>query len=185
MLHRRKTAIAAVTLATLGATMTGCGFHYPTDRVNQISAGANDRSADVDALGIRIVSGSEGTGRLIGALANNTSDAATLDSVAGDGLTAEFDAVEVDGRGGVSLSSADGPMIAVSGESLLPGKVVDLAMTFSTGESITLAVPVVKPCYEYAEITLPAADAAAPATEAEATGPYLCSDQIPTPGEAH
>lgn len=194
MLQRRKTAFAAVTLLTLGATLTGCGFHYPTDKVNQISAGANDRTSDVDALGIRIVSGSEGTGRLIGALANNTTDAASLDTVtapSGD-VTAAFDAIEVAPRGGVNLATDDGPMIQLTGAPLLPGKVVDLELSFSTGESVVLAVPVVKPCFQYADIALDGGttdkgDAAAEdvADTAEATGAYLCADEIPAPGEAH
>ena len=47
MLHRRSTATALVAvLLPLAAALTSCGFDYPTDRVNTIAAGTNNREAE-------------------------------------------------------------------------------------------------------------------------------------------
>ena len=43
MLHRRSTIPALLLALPLAGALTSCGFDYPTDRVNQIAAGANDR----------------------------------------------------------------------------------------------------------------------------------------------
>ncbi|TIC88442.1 hypothetical protein E8D34_05860 [Nocardioides sp. GY 10113] len=166
MLHRRPTAIAALLLAALPATLSACGFDYPTDRVNQIAAGANDREASVDALGIRILSDAEGSGRLIGALANNdNTTAASLDSVtdpSGQVTAGSFAPIEVGGGAGVNLADEETTPIPLTGD-LAAGDVVTLELGFSTGEAVTLNVPVVKPCFQYAEL----AGEAAPEAEAE------------------
>ena len=75
MLHRRSTATALVAMLPLAAVLTSCGFDYPTDRVNTIAAGVNNRDASVDVLGARVVAWSDGRGRLIGTLVYNDNDA--------------------------------------------------------------------------------------------------------------
>ena len=71
MLHRRPTATLVAVLLPLGAALTSCGFDYPTDRVNTIAAGVNNREADVDVLGARVLASADGHGRLIGTLVYN------------------------------------------------------------------------------------------------------------------
>ncbi len=156
MLHRRSTAFTALILAVpAAATLTSCGFDYPTDRVNTIAAGANNRDATVDALGIRVVATADGTGRLIGSLANNTDDDAALTTVAGDAgsVTAELEPVTVEGNSEVNL--AEDVTIPVTGD-FTAGDVISLALTFDTDESVALEVPVVKACGQYADIEVPA-----------------------------
>ena len=52
MLHRRSTATALVAvLLPLAAALTSCGFDYPTDRVNTIAAGANNRDGQCRRAG--------------------------------------------------------------------------------------------------------------------------------------
>ncbi len=166
MLHRRPTAIAAMLLAVLpAAALSSCGFDYPTDRVNQAAAGANNRDASVDVLGARIVATSDGTGRLIGTLVNNESEPAELVAVtSADGeATATFDPIEVAGNRSVNLAADDGPVVPVSGE-FAAGEVVELTFEFGTDEKVTENIPVVKHCFHYAEIEAEGA----PAEETEA-----------------
>jgi catechol 2,3-dioxygenase-like lactoylglutathione lyase family enzyme len=171
MLHRRSTATSVVAvLLPLAAALTSCGFDYPTDRVNTIAAGTNNRDASVDVLGARVVAYSVGQGRLIGTLVYNDNDAeepATLDGVSGDGVTVadgESTGVEVAPSAHVNLAAED-TAIPVTGE-FTAGDFLDLTYTFSTGESVTLEVPVVKPCGQYADITAPDSDAGDAAEEA-------------------
>ena len=66
MLHRRSTATFVAVLLPLAAALTSCGFDYPTDRVNTIAAGTNNREADVDVLGARVVAFARGGGPVLG-----------------------------------------------------------------------------------------------------------------------
>lgn len=215
MHHLRPTAIAGLLLALVPAAMTlsSCGFDYPTDRVNTIAAGENNREATVDALGIRLLASATGKGRLIGSLANNLDKDAALDSVTSpEGkATAKFEAVEIPGRKAVNL--AEDAVIPVTGD-FTAGDVVTLELGFSTGETVSLNVPVVKNCFQYTQIPTEAAegeaeesdhaedgeaaDAAAEeehAEESEHAGDehaeeggdarFNCADEAPAPEGAH
>ena len=46
---RRTLATVAASLALVSA-LAACGFNYPTDRINNITAGANDRDGTVNVL---------------------------------------------------------------------------------------------------------------------------------------
>lgn len=172
MLHRRSTTTAALLLLAVpvGAALTSCGFDYPTDRVNQIGAGANNRDATVDVLGVRVVSTSAGAGRLIGTLANNTDEAAELTGVTSDGaVQAEVEGIEIAPESSVNLAGDD-VQVPVTGE-FTAGEVVTLTFEFDTDETVTLDVPVVKHCFQYSDVAEPSAAAGEAAAEgAEAEG---------------
>ncbi len=170
MPHLRPTAIAGLLLALVpaAATLSSCGFDYPTDRVNTIAAGANNRDHSVDALGIRVLATAKGEGRLIGALSNNYDDDASLESVSspdGTARAADFKAIEVAGRGTVNLAEVD--PIDLTGD-FTAGDVISLDLTFSTGETASLDVPVVKNCFQYTQVPTPEA-AQSEAAESEGT----------------
>ncbi|KRB77802.1 hypothetical protein ASE01_06305 [Nocardioides sp. Root190] len=178
MPHLRPTAIrqhlraSALLLALVpaAATLTSCGFDYPTDRVNTIAGGENNRDHSVDALGIRVLATEKGEGRLIGALANNLDDAASLDTVTSpDGRfqAAEFEPVEVEGRAGVNLTNE--PVIALSGD-FTAGQVLAVELTFSTGETASLNVPVVKACFQYTDVPTPEAEESPAEGESDTQG---------------
>lgn len=161
MPHLRPTAIAGLMLALVpaAATLSSCGFDYPTDRVNTIAAGANNRDHSVDALGIRVLATAKGEGFLIGALANNLDDDAALESVSspdGTAQAADFEAIEVAGRGTVNLETVD--PINLTGD-FTAGDVITLDLTFSTGDTASLDVPVVKNCFQYTQVPTPEAQA--------------------------
>lgn len=193
-----RTGALLLALVPMAATLSSCGFDYPTDRVNTIAAGTSARGTSVEALGMRILASSDGHGRLIGSIANNNDDTASLSQIGSPGgnVTAPgFSPIEVEGGGLVNLS--DLPAIKLAGE-FAAGEVVPVDLTFSTGESTQLRIPVVKRCYQYTQLPSVAApsdgeaaekapDDAASEGEGEAGGDatYNCSDQAPVPEGAH
>jgi hypothetical protein len=159
MRHLRPTAIAGLLLALPAATLSSCGFDYPTDRVNTIAAGVSNRDASVDALGIRILASRDGEGQLIGSLANNTRERASLEAVTSPDGTVEagrFRPVTVEGRAGVNLAEED--PIPLTGD-FAAGDFVTIELEFSTDETVSLDVPVVKPCFQYTQVPTPSASA--------------------------
>lgn len=150
MLHglpRRSTAIATGVLLLAGA-LSSCGYDKATNRVNTISSGINDRDGEVDVLGAAIISGAPDTGLFVASLANANQDVPiSLTALAGSVTpAAELQPVEVSPLGLVSLYQSGG--IALSG-SIGLGDFVDVELTFSSGQTSTLSVAVMRPCYEY------------------------------------
>ena len=196
MLHRRSTALVAV-LLPLAAALTSCGFDYPTDRVNTIAAGTNNREASVDVLGARVLAFSEGQGRLIGTLVNNENDGdpARLTAVEGEGVQVVVSEFDIPGNASVNLAGDDADPIVVTGD-FTAGDVITLTYTFSTDEVVEADVPVVKACGQYADIESPSFDSAGAAEdehaeeeqteeghEEEADATYLCDHPTEAPEE--
>ena len=159
MLHglsRRSTAIAAGALLLTGA-LSSCGFDYATDRVNTISSGINDREGEVDVLGAVIISGAPDTGVFAASLSNNDYDEpAALTGLGGEVAAAgDFEAVSL-GRAGFQNLFEDGG-IPVTGIIAL-GDFVSVNLSFDSGQTTTVTVPVVRPCYEYDPAKFPAMD---------------------------
>lgn len=159
MLHglpRRSTAIAAGALLLTGA-LSSCGFDLATDQVNTISSGINDRDGDVDVLGAVVISGSPDTGTFVATLVNNTADEAiALTGVAGDASPVDDLAPqEVDPLDVVSLFQTGG--VSLAGPIGL-GDFIDVELSFDNGQTTSLSVPVVRPCYEYDPAKFPALD---------------------------
>jgi hypothetical protein len=196
MHHRRPKAVAAPVLGLLlAASLSACGFHYPTDRVNTISAGENNRTSTVDALGMRVLTSTPGEGRLIGAFSNeSTTSSATVTKVeVGDGATTvgSFKPITLLDGGAYNLSEhADNP-ITFTGD-FEPGQVlIGVQITFTVdgqANTISLNVPVVKNCHQYTAVPTPSAaasgkpGASATASPTVDTSAYSCSD--PSPSEA-
>lgn len=193
MLHRRPTATLVAVLLPLGAALTSCGFDYPTDRVNTIAAGVNNREADVDVLGARVLASADGHGRLIGTLVYNDNDndkdaPATLTGIQGEDGTVQVDGklpkIEVAPNKGINLASDSVEPILLTGD-FTAGDFVSLTYAFSTTEVVTLEVPVVKACGQYADIEVPGGDAAAEESHAaeETDATYLCDHATEAPEE--
>lgn len=169
--HHLRASALLLALVPAAATLTSCGFDYPTDRVNTIAGGVNNQDHSVDALGIRVLASAQGEGRLIGSLANNLDERAALDTVVspdGQLTVAEFEPVQVEGRAGVNLVNL--PPILLTGD-FTAGDVVTLELNFSTGETASLDVPVVKNCFQYTQVPELEAETEEPAAqEGEAEG---------------
>lgn len=174
MPHKRPTAIAGTLLAlvTAAATLSSCGFDYPTDRVNTIAAGVNNREGHVNVLGLRILATAPGDGRLIGALANNLTESASLTGISSpaDVSADKFKPIEVPGSGAINLATYK-EQIALTG-GFTAGDVVPLELTFDNGQSVSLDVPVVKRCFQYTAVPTESAQA----TESASAGKGKATD---------
>ena len=178
MLHRRSNPrhqfLGALLLTVaLGATLSACGGadDFPTNRINQIAAGANNRDGDVKLLGIRVLSTAVGEGRIIGSLDNELTDkSANLTSITntdGSAFTAGFQPLEIGADSAVSLTAQGG--LPVSGD-FKAGDVLSLEFSFDDGEKAELEVPVVKNCYQYTAVPTPSPTAATAPSSSESAG---------------
>ena len=180
MPHLRLALAAGGLLLALPA-LSSCGFDYPTERLNTVGAGVTERSAEVDAVGIAIVSGAEGSGNLIGTFVNNDiENADTLVAVSGEVSVEQLEPLEIPKGGFVNLATLveDGEAIEVSGE-FVAGDFVEVTFEFERSEPITVDVPVDKPCYKY-EGLAPGGDA----TESAESDIYECAPSEAPEGPA-
>lgn len=203
MHHRRPKAVAAPVVGLLlAASLSACGFHYPTDRVNTISAGENNRTGSVNALGIRILSSAPGEGRLIGAFSNESTTAeasVTKVAVADGGVTvATFKPIRLQDSAAYNLAAHTDNPITLTGD-FEPGQVLmGVQITFSTGgqsDTISMNVPVVKNCHQYTAVPTPTPSSAstgkalggkasASASPTVDTNAYDCTDPAPSQAPA-
>jgi hypothetical protein len=137
--------LALGTIGLLGSVILGaCGFSYATDRINNLTAGANYRDGTVDVLNAAIVSGKPNAGTFIAGFANNDeSQTISLTGMSGDGTAVgqvNTQPFPINPNGYVNLAAEGG--ITVNG-TFTAGQVVTLTLSFDDGESATLDVPVV------------------------------------------
>ena len=140
---RRTLATASAGLALIAA-LGACGFDYPTDKVNNVTAGTNYRSGTVDVLNAAIVSKTDNLGTFVATFVNTSQDTPiTVTSMAGDGSavgSVDVQPFPIKPNGLVNL--ADGGGIAVQG-TFTKGQFITLSIEFDNGETATLEVPVV------------------------------------------
>ena len=152
----RRSIAAAVLLVPV---LTSCGFNEPTDRVYNPGVGVNDRSGSVDVLHALVVSGADGSGTVVAALASK-------DDAQGDALTqivgaGEDTDVQVDLtrpariKPGGSVQLADESPVSIKGSSVKAGDFVTLTFNFERSKSVTLDVPVVARRNEFSNIPVP------------------------------
>lgn len=198
MLHglpRRSTAIAAGVLLLSGG-LSSCGFGLATDRVNTISSGVNDREGEVDVLAAAIISAAPDSGVFVATLANaNQQVPIALTGLGGEATPIEaLDPLVVAPQGAQSLYQLGG--IPISGDVGL-GDFVNVELTFDSGQTTTIEVAVMRPCYEYDPakfpgMVLPGAEESAETGEtdeshseddhsADGTDPYSCTPIEPVP----
>lgn len=148
--HRR-VAIAALLLAPV---LAACGFNEQTDQVYQAAVGVNDRSGEVDILNALIVSGVNGSGTFAGTLVNkDQANDDTLDSVTGPDVTAPEVSVDIPAAGVAPLAKTGD--VTLKGSSIKPGSFVELTLSFASGQSTTIKVPVVAATGDYSDVPLP------------------------------
>ncbi len=140
---RRTLATVAASLALVTA-LAACGFNYPTDRINNITAGANDRNGTVEVLNAAIVSKQANLGSFVATLVNTSqTKQVTVTSITGDGKAVgqvSVDPIPINPNGLVNLASQGG--ITIQGTFAL-GQFVTLSIAYDNGETSTLSVPVV------------------------------------------
>jgi len=140
---RRALALGAAGLVAT-ATLTACGFDYPTDRINNLTAGVDYRDGSVEILNAVVVAKQANSGTFIATFVNgdNTKSIA-LQSVTGDNTAisqAQAPPFTLAPNSLRNLATDGG--IPVSGTFSL-GQFVNLTFTFDDGETANISVPVV------------------------------------------
>jgi hypothetical protein len=117
------------------------------------AAGTNNRDGVVDVLSAVVVSAQPGSGTFIATLNNSSeTETYTFEGLAGSGewqdlTVAEVDPVELPPRGYADLSDEGG--VNVTGD-FDAGQDVELTLSFDSGDSVTMEVPIVFACDEFA-----------------------------------
>jgi len=184
MQSRRSLRLVAGALVLAVPLLGSCGFDKATDRVYTPAAGTNDRDGDVDVLAAVIVAAQPDSGTFIASLSNNLSDKDfTLTGVAGAGDSASLTiepselSIEIPARGFVNLADED--PITVSGD-FDAGQFEQLTLTFDSGDTVTMRVPIVYACNYYAGLDSSASQASESASPTESPSP----GDVPTDGTA-
>jgi hypothetical protein len=172
MQPRRSLRLVAGALVLALPLLSSCGFGKATEKVYTPGVGTNDRNGDVDVLAAVVVAAQPNEGTFVVSLANNLSkDEAALSGVSGPNLEfGEFEPIEIDPRGLVNLAQDGG--ITVTGD-FDAGDVLPLTLTFASGDTATLNVPVVTACDEYLGLDV---------TKDSEFIPYDCDFEAPPAG---
>src|SRR4051812_12493340 len=154
MQPRRSLRLVAGALVLLVPLLSSCGFGQATDKVYTAGVGTNSRDGVVKVLSAVVAAAQSGSGTFLASFSNNsTTDPDSLSDLAGAGKWQDLTIGEIDSlpeippQGLVNLADEGG--INVSGD-FDAGQFVELTLTFKNGQSVTMAVPVVYACDEYA-----------------------------------
>jgi hypothetical protein len=177
MQPRRSLRLVAGALVLALPLLGSCGFGKATDRVYTPAAGTNDRDGVVKVLSAVIVAAQPDSGTFLASLSNSSTDTDyTLTGVAGNGDWSDLKvepsdlSIDVPARGFVNLVDED--PITVAGD-FDPGRVAELTLTFDSGDTVTMDVPIVYACNAYAGLD---GSASAPSESASPT-------DSPSPGD--
>lgn len=153
MQTRRSPRLVAGFLVLALPLLGSCGFGKATDRPYTQAAGINSKGGDADVLSAVIVAAQPNSGTFVASLSNNspTNDVA-LTGVAGAGEWSDLAveppdlSIDLTARGFVNLVNED--PITVTGD-FEAGQVAELALTFDSGDTVTMDVPIVFACNTY------------------------------------
>lgn len=181
---RRSFAALAVTTLTAVPLLASCGFDANTDRPNTPATGTYDNSGPVKIVAAVVVSSAAGEGTFIATLSNAEQfDTVTFDGVQGaqGNAVVPADAEPIEIPPGDFVNLADGGGVKLTG-SFAAGDTLPLSIGFADGTDVTLVVPVVRACAEYAGLD-PAATA--PASTEPSVSPTDAPETVePTAPEA-
>jgi hypothetical protein len=126
------------------ATLTACGFNYPTDKISNLTAGSNYRQGSVDILNAAVVSKEADSGTFVATFVNaNPDQTISLQTVTGDNTAiSTVDATPFTLQPNTLHNLASEGGFAVSGTFAL-GQFVNLSFQFDNGEAVDFSVPVV------------------------------------------
>lgn len=148
---RRATALAAFALV-LAPVLSSCGFDYATDRDYTPAVGANDRSGQAAVLAGVVVSAEDGEGVFVASLANKSVDEpVTLTDITGEDVTIEgVSEIELAPEGFHNFADGKSP-VKVTGD-FVAGNWVHTTLSFDNGDEVSVRVPVVRNCGDYADV---------------------------------
>ncbi len=140
---RRTLALGAAGLVAT-ATLTACGFNYPTDKINNLTQGVDYRDGNVDVLNAVVVAKQPNSGTFIATFVNNSStQTVALQSASGDNTAiSNAQATPFTLEPGTLRNLAADGGIPVSGTFAL-GQFVNLSLQFDDGDTANVSVPVV------------------------------------------
>ena len=157
---RPRLARGCVALATalLGLVLGGCGqtgFEAQTNASYDPGVGSNEAFGDVPVLAVLVVDNGEGNGTLSATLTRRTERPVSLVGVAAtsspsDGTQPEpievgfGEPLEIPANTEAApLVLTNGTPISLSGETVQPGRFIELTFQFDNGQTVTLDAPVV------------------------------------------
>jgi hypothetical protein len=175
---RRSLALGAAGLAAT-ATLSACGFDYPTDRINNITSGVDYRNGTVDILNAVVVAKQANSGTFVATFVNSSpSKTISLQSASGDNTTiSTVDSKPFTMAPNTLRNLAAKKGMPVSGTFTL-GQFVNISFQFDNGETADLSVPVVTDDGQWAGL-----DRSTPSASASST-PSEPSSSPPTPSDA-
>jgi len=140
----RRSLVLGVAGLAATATLTACGFDYPTDRPYEVNSAANYRDGTVDILNAAVVAEAPNAGTLVATFVNGSpTDTVSLQSVSGDNTAIGEVAAP-------SLTLAPNTVKNLATEGGIPvagtfgsGQFVTLTFQFDDGETASMSVPVV------------------------------------------
>jgi hypothetical protein len=140
---RRTLALGAAGLAAAVA-LGACGFNYPTDKINNNTAGVDYRDGTVDILNAVVVARAANSGTFIATFVNGSpSKPVSLQAASGDNTAlSKVSATPFTLQPGALLNLAATSGIPVSGTFAL-GQFVTISFQFDDGETANMSVPVV------------------------------------------
>jgi len=160
---RRPLALGAAGLVATAA-LSACGFDYPTDRINNLTAGVNYRNGSVDILNAVVVAKEANSGTFVATFVNGSpTKAISLQSASGDNTAiSRVDATPFTLQPNTLRNLAAKKGMPVSGTFSL-GQFVNISFQFDDGETANLSVPVVADDGQWAglDIATPSASASA------------------------
>ncbi len=153
MQTRRSLRLVAGALVLALPLLGSCGFGKATDRPNTQAAGINHPTGDVKVLSAVIVAAQPNSGTFVASLSNSLADEDfEFTGLAGSGEWSDLEidpadpSIPLPARGFVNLVNQD--PITVTGE-FEAGEVAELTLTFDSGDTVTMDVPIVFACNTY------------------------------------
>ena len=138
-------------------------FDAQTNQFYTPGEGVNERSGGVDVLNAVIVAEEEGRGRFIAGLVNNSDleDDALVD-VQGAGESADVqgsleEEIPVVRDGFVQLAD-EGEPVLLEGDAIVPGRFVEVTITFDKAAEATIKLPVVTAEDDFEGVEIPSAE---------------------------
>ena len=139
-------------------------FDAQTNQFYTPAEGVNERSSGVDVLNALVVADGSGSGRFIAGLVNNsdlTDDALT--DVQGSGASSDVKGtlatpIDVVRDGFVQLADEGVEPVVLEGEQLVPGRFIEVTITFEEAEEVTVKLPVVTTEDDFEDVEIPTSE---------------------------
>ena len=180
---RRSLALTAGALVLAVPALASCGFDYATNRPYTPAVGVNSTDGgEVNVLSAVVVAGQSDSGTFIASLASKADETVSFEGVSGAGGTTiepeDFTAIEIPPQGLVNLATEGGPAFSGTFEA---GDYIPLTLSFDNGDTVSITVPVVPACDEYADLDESTASAS---PSASPSGSYACGEDEPSGSES-